>query len=160
MRSCIGFNVFYSGNALDGRMDLGLTCYPSGFSKEGADGGSCADAAPTGPVFYGGVAIPVKICSSDAMRGANRCRWEMYAASSRSLMVRNLVGLASVRMWHVWQLTFSTAIHTHILTDTNPTGFLTINDLELAAYIAHLHLFAPCMAPLKHIYIGVDNTTA
>ena len=62
--------------------------------------------------------------------------------------------------WHVWRLTFITAIHANILTDKNPAGFLTINDLELAAYIAHLHLFAPCMAPLEHISTGVDNTAA
>ena len=62
--------------------------------------------------------------------------------------------------WHVWQLTFSTAICAHILTDVNPSGFLTINDLELTAYIAHLHLFSSRMAPLKHISTGVDNTAA
>ena len=62
--------------------------------------------------------------------------------------------------WHVWRLTFSTAIRAHILTDDNPRGFLTINDLELAAYIYHLHLFAPHMSPLKHISTGVDNTAA
>ena len=61
---------------------------------------------------------------------------------------------------HVWRLTFITAIRAHILTDTNPTGFLTINDLELAAYIAHLHLFTPHMTPLEHISTGVDNTAA
>ena len=60
--------------------------------------------------------------------------------------------------WHIWWLTFSTAIRANILTDENPNGFLTINDLELAAYISHLHLFAPCMAPLEHISTGVDNT--
>ena len=60
--------------------------------------------------------------------------------------------------WHVWRLTFSTAIRAHILTDVNPNGFLTIKNLELAAYIVHLHLFAPSMAPLKHISTGVDNT--
>ena len=57
-RSCIGFDVFNSGNALDGRMDLSFTCYPHGFSKEGADGGSCDDAAPAGPAFCGGVVHP------------------------------------------------------------------------------------------------------
>ena len=41
---------------------------------------------------------PVEICLSGAMRGANRCRSAMYAASSRSLMVRNSVGFVSVRM--------------------------------------------------------------
>ena len=31
--------------------------------------------------------------------------------------------------WHVWGLTFSTAIRAHILTDDNPNGFLTVNYL-------------------------------
>ena len=62
--------------------------------------------------------------------------------------------------WHVWRIPFSTAIRANILTDKNQAGFLTINNLELAAYIAHLHLFAPRMAPLEHIYTGVDNTAA
>ena len=62
--------------------------------------------------------------------------------------------------WHAWRLTFSTSIRANILTDKNPAGFLTINDLDLAAYIAHLHLFAPRMAPLEHISTGVDNTAA
>ena len=62
--------------------------------------------------------------------------------------------------WHVWRLIFSTAIRAHMITDENTNGFLTINDLELAAYIAHLHLFAPRMAPLEHISTGVDNTAA
>ena len=52
------------------------------------------------------------------------------------------------------------SIQAHILIDENPNGFLTINDLELAAYISHLHLFAPHMAPLEHISTGVDNTAA
>ena len=52
------------------------------------------------------------------------------------------------------------AIRASILTDKNPAGFLTINDLELAVYIAHLHLFAPRMAPLENISTGVDNTAA
>ena len=44
------------------------------------------------------LSAPVEICLIGAMRGANRCRWEMYAARSRSLMVRNPVGFVSVRM--------------------------------------------------------------
>ena len=35
-----------------------------------------------------------------------------------------------------------------------------INNLELTAYIAHLHRFTPCMAPLEHISMGIDNTAA
>ena len=64
------------------------------------------------------------------------------------------------REWHVWWIAFSTTIRSHILTNKNPKGTLTINDLDLAAYIAHLHIFAPCMAPLEHIATGVDNIAA
>ena len=64
------------------------------------------------------------------------------------------------RDFHVRRLTFSNAIRAHILIDENSNGFLTINDLELAAYIAHLHMFAPHMAPLEHISTGVNNTAA
>ena len=35
--------------------------------------------------------------------------------------------------WHVWRQTFSTAIQANTLTDENTQGFLTINDLDLAA---------------------------
>ena len=64
------------------------------------------------------------------------------------------------REWHVWRLTFSTAIRAHILTDKNPKGTLTINDLKLEAYIDHLHIFDPRIAPLYHIATEVDNTAA
>ena len=37
--------------------------------------------------------------SSGAIRGEKMWRWEMYAASSRSLMVNITFGLFSVRMW-------------------------------------------------------------
>ena len=42
--------------------------------------------------------------------------------------------------WHVWCLPCSTAIRAQILIDENPNGFLITDDLELAAYISHLHL--------------------
>ena len=45
------------------------------------------------------LSTPQEMCSSGAMRGANMCRWAMYATSLRSLMVRNPVGFASMRMW-------------------------------------------------------------
>ena len=41
---------------------------------------------------------PVAMCSSGAMRGTKRWRWEMYAASSKSLMVKNPWGFSSLRM--------------------------------------------------------------
>ena len=53
------------------------------------------------------------------------------------------------------------AIHATPLMDyKNTKGMLTINDLELAAYISHLHIFAPHMAPLEHITTVVDSTAA
>ena len=43
------------------------------------------------------LSTPVDMCLSGAMRGANRCKWVMYAASLMSFMVRNPVGFLSVR---------------------------------------------------------------
>ena len=44
-----------------------------------------------------------------------------------------------------------------MLRDENPTGDVAINDLELAVYVVHLHIFAPLIAPLEHISTKVDN---
>ena len=47
-----------------------------------------------------------------------------------------------------------------LLTDENPSGYLTINDLEIAVYVAHLHNFAPLMDPLENISTRVENMVA
>ena len=39
-------------------------------------------------------------------------------------------------------------------------GYLTINYIGLAAYITHLHIIAPIMAPLGHISTKMENTAA
>ena len=44
-----------------------------------------------------------------------------------------------------------------LLTDDNPGGDMMIINIQLAAYVVHLHLFAPKMAPLEHIHTLVDN---
>ena len=62
--------------------------------------------------------------------------------------------------WHVWILAVDNSTKRRLLTDSNLGGKLTINDLELAAYVAHLHLFAPKMAHLEHIRTLVNNTEA
>ena len=62
--------------------------------------------------------------------------------------------------WNVWRLAVDSATKRRLLTDANPGRELTINNLELAAYIAHLHLFEPRMAHLKHIRTLVYNTEA
>ena len=47
-----------------------------------------------------------------------------------------------------------------LTTNENLARYLTINELELAAYVAHLHIFVPLMAPLEHILTKVENTAA
>ena len=39
-------------------------------------------------------------------------------------------------------------------------GDLTINDIKLAAYDAHIQNFAPLMTPLKHLNTKLDNKAA
>ena len=41
---------------------------------------------------------PVVMCSSGAIHGAKRCRWSIYAAKSRSLIVKNPWVFSSVRV--------------------------------------------------------------
>ena len=36
-------------------------------------------------------------------------------------------------------------------------GNITIDNLKLAAYIDHLHIFAPLIAPLDHISTKMEN---
>ena len=47
-----------------------------------------------------------------------------------------------------------------LLTEENIEGYLTINDIKLAAYVAHLHIFAPLMVPLEQISTILDNMAA
>ena len=44
-----------------------------------------------------------------------------------------------------------------LVSDTNPKGDVTINDLELTALIAQVHLFDPKMPLLDHIHTVVNN---
>ena len=43
-------------------------------------------------------------------------------------------------------------------TKENPQGYLTIINLQILAYVSHLHLFAPRMDPLEHISTRFENT--
>ena len=47
-----------------------------------------------------------------------------------------------------------------LLTDENPQRDLTINDIYIAAYVVHLHIFASLMYPLERTATKVDNTAA
>ena len=42
----------------------------------------------------------------------------------------------------------------------NPQGDLAVNDLDMAVYVANLHIFAPLLKPLYHIDTKVDKTAA
>ena len=46
-----------------------------------------------------------------------------------------------------------------LVSETNPKGDVTINDLELTALIAQVHLFDPKMPLLYHIHTVVNNRT-
>ena len=47
-----------------------------------------------------------------------------------------------------------------LLTDENPSGNLTINDIKIAAHISHICIFALLMDPLYYIYTKANNTVA
>ena len=98
--SCIGFDVFNSRNALDGRMDLGLTCYPCEFSVDGDHDSSCDDAATTGPTFCGGVVHPFgdvfewrHAWGKQVQVGDVRCQLEVVdGEESVGILIRENVG--------------------------------------------------------------------
>lgn len=44
-----------------------------------------------------------------------------------------------------------------LLTEENPEGDITINDIDMAVYSSYLNIFAPLVEPLEHIYTKVEN---
>ena len=62
--------------------------------------------------------------------------------------------------WFVWRSPFSEATQARLVTDTNPTGDVTINDLEITALLAQVLLFSPKMNTLAHIRKAVDKMAA
>ena len=49
--------------------------------------------------------------------------------------------------WFVWRSPVSVATHALLVKDTNPTGDVTINDLDIAALFDQVQLFAPKIPP-------------
>ena len=43
---------------------------------------------------------------------------------------------------------------------SKPTGYVTINNMKLVAFLMEIPLFDPSMALLVHIHIYVNNTAA
>ena len=73
--------------------------------------------------------------------------------------MRGICRILTVK-WHVWCLPISTATCQYFLKDDNPKGGLTINNLDLAGYVAPIHIFFPHIAPIKYNSTQVDNNTA
>ena len=57
----------------------------------------------------------------------------------------------------VWRLHVGQKTAQRLLSDENTEGDLTFNNMELVAYVMHLYILAPLMAPLEHIPTTADN---
>ena len=62
--------------------------------------------------------------------------------------------------YFVWKPPFSMDTHSLMVSYSNPTGYATINNLELGSLLMQLLIFAPRMAPLAHIHTYINNTTS
>ena len=62
--------------------------------------------------------------------------------------------------YFVWSSPFSLATKARLVSSSNPTRDVTINNMELGALIMQILLFVPSMAPLVHIHTYGDNTAA
>ena len=60
--------------------------------------------------------------------------------------------------WFVWRLQVVENTAKILLTEEKPQWDLTINDLELAAYVAHLNFFSLLIKTLDQTTIKKDNT--
>ena len=70
------------------------------------------------------------------------------------------VCFSSQVQWFVWRLSIGNMTAQRLLTGDNLGRNITINYLELVAYVSHLHIFSPFIPPLDHIVLQVDNTAA
>ena len=55
---------------------------------------------------------------------------------------------------------FSLTTQAHLVSSYNPTGYVTINKLELGALLMQILIFTPRMDPLAHIHTYVNKTAA
>ena len=59
-----------------------------------------------------------------------------------------------------WESPFYLATQARMVSSSNPTGDVTIKNLDLGALLMQLLILAPGMAPLAHIHAYVDNMMA
>ena len=62
--------------------------------------------------------------------------------------------------YFVWKPPYSLATQARMVSSSNPTGDVTINNLDLGVLLMQLLIFDPRMAPLAHIHAYVDNMVA
>ena len=65
--------------------------------------------------------------------------------------------ISSRIQWFVWRLPIGETREQRLLTKENPSRDPTINNLEIVAYIAHLHIFCPLVYPLQYIVTKAEN---
>ena len=62
--------------------------------------------------------------------------------------------------WLVWCSLFFAKTQNRLVSESVPQGDITINNLELAAFLVQHHLLAPRVIPLFHIRTVIDNTAS
>ena len=62
--------------------------------------------------------------------------------------------------YFVWRFPFSLSTQSLMVSYSNPTGYVTINDLELWALLMQILIFSQRMAPLAHIHTYINNTAS
>ena len=60
--------------------------------------------------------------------------------------------------YFVWSSPFSLTTQACLVYSSNPTGDVTINDIELGALLMTMLLFVPRISPLAHIHTYVNKT--
>ena len=97
----------------------------------------------------------VAMCSSDAVRGAKRWRWVMYAASSKSLMVKNPWGFSSVRM-----LVFMAMLNVSRHTCNSPDGLCQTPPMPMMeTSVAPIHVGECGLISCKCVGLAANDAT-
>eukprot|EP00957_Ditylum_brightwellii_P115305 8792808-Ditylum_brightwellii.AAC.1 len=65
--------------------------------------------------------------------------------------------LFSTDQAYVWTLPFSKSLQEHLVLPDNPSSNITMIDLELAAHVMQLALWAPMTMPLEHMFNATDS---
>ena len=98
---------------------------------------------------------PVAVCYIGAMHGAKRWRWEMYAASSRSLMVKNPRGFSPVRMLARMAVLDVSRHMCHSPAEIYPTLPMPVSE----ASVAPIHVGGVGLISLRCVGLSANDAT-